>query len=216
MQHFLPSLTTLEVLPALFAVMVLGAVQPSEPYYEQSSAIQLHLASTMGSDFFKLNQHAEGVPAGHSKTRIAFCWTKKEKKDRYSMKYIWPSVWKPKNESSCLQEHLRKRHSKDLNVWIFCLPMWPDTNLNTWQIIWVQVKHSKLIQEASCFQLGAKQHQIHWELECSSILRPYTERRTVLQTSQDFSLLYFFHFRNQALLWVEAKDSDLLMALFRT
>lgn len=84
------------------------------------------------------------MPAGHIKTRIAFCWTKKEKKDRYSMKYIWPSVWKPKNESSCLQEHLRKRHSKDLSVWIFCLPMWPDTNLNMWQIIWVQVKHSKL------------------------------------------------------------------------
>lgn len=50
-QHFLPSLTTLEVLTALFAVMVLGTVQAPEPYYEKNSAIQLHLASTMGSDF---------------------------------------------------------------------------------------------------------------------------------------------------------------------
>lgn len=51
MQHFLPSFTILEVLTALFAVLVLGTVQAPEPYYEQNSAIQLHLASTMGSDF---------------------------------------------------------------------------------------------------------------------------------------------------------------------
>lgn len=51
MQHFLHSLTILEVLTALFAVMVLGTVQAPEPHYEQNSAIQLHLASTMGSDF---------------------------------------------------------------------------------------------------------------------------------------------------------------------
>lgn len=214
-QHLTEVREDTKVLTALFAGMALHIAQPAEWHDEQNTAVQQHLASTMGSDILNgtsllITCQLDTVRQGQHYIK----WRKSEE-DRCSTK----SSWRPQDESSCLWEHLSKRISEELKVKMFWMRMQPNTNLNLWQIVDNAFKIKLATQWARCFYLGVKQHQIHWEFGRSTILRctqKEEQHNKVVKTSH-YPFFFFFSFwKPNSYMLYKVKTSDIQIALLRT